>query len=166
MADSMQMIEAMENADDVYPEAAVAPGYLANHAARLFNRQVDATLRPHGLTMALIGPLLLLSWKGPLLQRDLVRWSSVKQPAMVALLDKLESMDFVARTVSATDRRAAMVQLTPAGEEAARIGGDALTTANERGLGGFSADEAATLVSLLQRLVVNFEAADGTIHHA
>lgn len=30
--------------DDIYPEAAVAPGYLVNHAARLSNRGVDAAL--------------------------------------------------------------------------------------------------------------------------
>ena len=78
--------------DDTHPEAAVSPDYLAKHAARLFNRQVDTALRPHGLTLALIGPILLLSWKGPMLQRDLVRSSAVKQPAMVALLNKLEAM--------------------------------------------------------------------------
>jgi hypothetical protein len=67
-----------------HPEAAVAPGYLANHAARVFNRLVDGRLREHGLTLSLTGPLLLLLWKGPMLQRDLVRHSAVKQPAMVA----------------------------------------------------------------------------------
>ncbi|MGN7998943.1 MarR family winged helix-turn-helix transcriptional regulator [Sphingomonas sp. 22176] len=162
----MQTIDDMTDSNDVYPDAAVAPGYLANHAARLFNRQVDTALRPYGLTMALISPLLLLSWKGPLLQRDLVRWSAVKQPAMAALLDKLEAMDFVTRTTSTTDRRAASVRLTEAGHDAARIGGDALIAANQRGLAGFSDSEATGLVTLLQRFIANYEAADGTIHHA
>ncbi|WP_347302057.1 hypothetical protein V5740_08470 [Croceibacterium sp. TMG7-5b_MA50] len=45
----------------IHPEAAVAPGYLANHAARVFNRLVDAALRPHGMSLALIGPVMLLS---------------------------------------------------------------------------------------------------------
>lgn len=68
----------------IHPQAAVAPGYLANHAARVFNRLVDAQLRPHGVSLALIGPIMLLSWKGPMLQRDLVIASAVKQPAMDA----------------------------------------------------------------------------------
>ena len=143
--------------DTTHPEAAVAPGYLANHAARLFNRKVDAALRPHGLTLALIGPILLLSWKGAMLQRDIVRSSAVKQPAMVALLDKLEAMALIERTPSITDRRAAMVHLTAEGREAARIGGKALTDANADGLDGFSSEQAATLVGLLQRLIANFE---------
>ena len=151
--------------DDIHPQAAIAPGYLANHAARVFNRRVDAALRPSGLTLALIGPVLLLSWKGPMLQRDLVRASAVKQPAMVALLDKLEAMALITRTPSATDRRAALVRLTEQGQDAARIGGQALIAANEHGLRGFSAEDAARLVALLQRLIDNFEQDDETLHH-
>ncbi|RYF12121.1 MAG: MarR family transcriptional regulator [Oxalobacteraceae bacterium] len=148
--------------DHIHPQAAVAPGYLANHAARVFNRLVDATLRPHGLSLALIGPIMLLSWKGPMLQRDLVRSSAVKQPAMVALLDKLETMRLIARSTSSTDRRAAMVSLTDEGREAADIGGDALVAANGQGLAGFSATEGNALVQLLQRLIDNLEADHGT----
>ncbi|WP_416357630.1 MarR family winged helix-turn-helix transcriptional regulator [Aureimonas phyllosphaerae] len=143
--------------DDIHPAAATAPGYLANHAARAFNRVVDATLKPHGLTMALIGPLLLLNWKGPLLQRDIVRWSATRQPAMVALLDKLETMALIRRAPSPSDRRAAFVELTDAGRDAARIGSDALIAGNARGLEGFSSEEAGQLVVLLQRLVVNLD---------
>ena len=147
----------MQDHDDIHPEAAIAPGYLANHAARAFNRGVDAALKPHGLTMALIGPLLLLSWKGPLLQRDIVRWSAVRQPAMVALLDKLETMGLIARAPSTSDRRASLVDLTQEGRDAARIGGEALVDANTRGLEGFSLEEAGQLVVLLQRLIGNLD---------
>lgn len=162
---ALAQISGMRQDDDIHPEAAVAPGYLANYAARLFNRGVDAALRPHGLSLALIGPLLLLSWKGPMLQRDLVRASAVKQPAMVALLDKLEAMALITRAPASGDRRAAMVRLTEQGQEAARRGGQALIEANQRGLYGFSPAEAASLVLLLQRLVANLGRAPGTIHH-
>lgn len=151
--------------DDIHPEAAVAPGYLANHAARVFNRGVDAALRPHSLSLALLGPLLLLSWKGPMLQRDLVRSSAVKQPAMVALLDKLEAMALIARAPASADRRAAMVRLTEQGQEAARLGGEALVEANARGLDGFSTEEVSVLVLLLQRLIANLERGEETTYH-
>ncbi|MEA3537018.1 MarR family winged helix-turn-helix transcriptional regulator [Rhizobium sp. CC-YZS058] len=153
----MAQIGIMHNHDDIHPEAAVAPGYLANHAARAFNRGVDAALKPHGLTMALIGPLLLLSWKGPLLQRDIVRWSAVRQPAMVALLDRLEAMGLIAREPSVVDRRASLVDLTKAGREAAGVGRTALLDGNARGLEGFSTEEASLLVALLQRLIANLD---------
>ncbi|SEM99166.1 DNA-binding transcriptional regulator, MarR family [Sphingomonas gellani] len=144
--------------DRPHPEAAVAPGYLANHAARVFNRNVDAALRRHGLSLSLIGPILLLSWRGPMRQRDLVAGSAVKQPAMVALLDKLEGMALIERAQSPDDGRAAIVSLTDKGSRMAAIGGDALRAENARGLSGLSQEEADTLVRLLQRLIDGFEA--------
>jgi MarR family transcriptional regulator for hemolysin len=142
---------------EIHPQAAVAPGYLANHAARVFNRTVDARLREHGLTLALIGPLLLLNWKGSMLQRDLVQASAIKQPAMVALLDKLESMAMIAREVLPSDKRAATVSLTDAGVEAARIGGRILHEVNDLGVAGFTPEEAALFIGFLGRLIGNLE---------
>lgn len=142
---------------EIHPEAAIAPGYLANHAARVFNRKVDARLRAHGLTLALIGPLLLLNWKGAMLQRDLVQASAVKQPAMVALLDKLEAMAMITRAVLPSDKRAATVSLTDAGRDAARTGGRILHEVNDLGVAGFSKEEAATFIRFLGRLITNLE---------
>jgi MarR family transcriptional regulator, transcriptional regulator for hemolysin len=157
-------------ADAVHPEAASAPGYLANHAARVFNRLVDAELRPHGLSMALIGPLLLLRWQGALRQSDLVRGSAVRQPAMVALLAKLESMGLIERRPAPADRRAATVDLTEKGRRMAEVGADALRRANALGTEGLSPEEVAQLVHLLGRLIGNLENAagakiEGTEHH-
>lgn len=142
---------------EIHPEAAQAVGYLANHAARAFNRLVDAQLRSHGLTLALIGPLLLLKWKGEMLQRDLVRLSAVKQPAMVALLDKLEAAGMVSRTTSLKDKRAATVHLTDKGNDAATLGRRVLLDVNAHGAVGFSDAEQDLLVTLLTRLILNFE---------
>lgn len=149
----------------IHPQAAVAPGYLANHAARAFNRRVDSDLRPHGLSLALLGPIMLLSWKGPMLQRDLVRASAVKQPAMVALLRKLEGMGLIARSQTPDDRRASTVSLTTAGSAMADTGGRALLGANAVGTAGFTEQETSQLVSLLQRLITALESEDGTKHH-
>lgn len=150
---------------DIHPQAAVAPGYLANHAARAFNRRVDAVLRPHGLSLALLGPIMLLSWKGPMLQRDLVQHSSVRQPAMVALLRKLETMGLIRRSTTAADRRASIVELTAAGQTMADIGGASLIEANAVGTAGLSDAETVQLVSLMQRLIVSLEGDGGTKHH-
>jgi MarR family transcriptional regulator, transcriptional regulator for hemolysin len=151
----------IEDDPDIHPGAAVAPGYLANHAARVFNRLVDAELRPHGLTLALIGPVLLLSWKGPMRQRDLVRHSAVRQPAMVALLAKLEAMALIERSPTPDDRRGAIVTLTAKGRAAAATGGAALEAANARALDGFAPADSGRLVSLLGRMIDNLE---GTKH--
>lgn len=129
----------MKNEKDIHPEAAVAPGYLATHAERVFNRATETALRAHGTSLTLLGPLLWLSWRGPMLQRDLVKASSVKQPAMVATLDKLEAAGLIQRTVVATNKRAADVSITA------------------RGMQGFTAEEATLFVALLKRFIVNLE---------
>lgn len=144
----------------IHPEAAMAPGYLANHAARVFNRNIDATLRGHGLSLSLLGPLLLLSWRGAMRQRDLVAASAVKQPAMVALLDKLEGMGLVVRAPAPGDGRAAIVSLTDAGSRMAALGSDVLRTENARALSPLSTEESTLLVTLLRRLIAGLE--DGT----
>ncbi|WP_236704425.1 MarR family winged helix-turn-helix transcriptional regulator [Sphingomonas sp. HT-1] len=128
----------------------------------MFNRLVDSRLRPHGLTLALLGPILLLSWKGPMRQRDLVADSAVKQPAMVALLAKLEALALIARTPSADDRRAALVSLTERGMAAAALGREILLDANALGVAALSPEEAQALTRLLQRLIANLESASGT----
>lgn len=152
------MVAHMQYQDErIHPQAAVAPGYLANHAARVFNRLVDAELRPHGVSLALIGPIMLLSWKGPMLQRDLVIASAVKQPAMVALLDKLEEQKLIKRTATPQDRRAALVSLTARGRKVAELGGRVLIDLNTDALKGFSPEEAQNTIAFMQRLIINME---------
>lgn len=147
----------MKNEEDIHPEAAVAPGYLASHAERVFNRATETALRSQGTSLTLLGPLLWLSWRGPMLQRDLVKASAVKQPAMVATLDKLEAAGLIERTVVLTNKRAAKVSITKPGLEVAAAGRQALLDTNARGMEGFSAEEASLFVALLKRFIVNLE---------
>lgn len=156
----------MSKTEDIHPEAATAPGYLAIHAARVFSRLLDHMLRPHGLTLALLGPVMLLSWKGPMRQRDLVDHSAVKQPAMVALLSKLEAMALIERLQDEHDGRASKVKLTAKGQETAALGRSILLGANALGTQDFSASEAAMLTSLLDRFIRNLEDHEEQIHHA
>lgn len=153
----------MEEDDaEIHPEAAVAPGFLVTHAAQTFNRLADEALRAQGLSLALLGPLLMIHWKGPMLQRDIVLHSAVRQPALVAVLGKLETLKLIERSSVAGDRRAAMIALTPAGRAAAIAGGDILRSVNKAGVDGFSAEETALLVRLVQKFNGNLIAASGT----
>lgn len=147
----------MENEQDIHPDAAVAPSYLAKHAERVFHRAVEAALRSHGTSLTLIGPLLWLAWRGPMLQRDLVKASAIKQPAMVATLDKLEAAGLIERAVVATNKRAALVSITPRGRDTAALGRQVLLDTNARGMNGFTPEEAAVLLALLQRFIKNLE---------
>ncbi|NTE86596.1 MarR family winged helix-turn-helix transcriptional regulator [Agrobacterium rubi] len=157
-------IPLFPNGGEPHPEAAVAPGYLTNHAARLFNRHVDARLRGHNLSLALIGPLLLVSWKGPMLQRDLVTFSSIKQPAMVALLDKLQAAGLIQRSPSQTDKRAALIELTEQGKDAAVLARRTLLDANSEAMAGFTELEAEQFSSFLGRFSSNLTAASDKLY--
>lgn len=147
---------------EVHPEAALAPGFLTTHAAQTFNRLADEALRADGISLALLAPLMLIHWKGPMLQRDIVLHSAVRQPALVAVLDKLEHFGLIQRGAVAADRRAAMIELTANGRAAALRGGDILRSLNHLGLAGFSTEETAQLVALLQRFGDNLTKASGT----
>ncbi|KLB17063.1 MarR family winged helix-turn-helix transcriptional regulator, partial [Xanthomonas hortorum] len=89
--------------------------------------------------------------------RDLVVASAVKQPAMVALLDKLEAQKLIKRAPTAQDRRAALVSLTARGRKMAELGARVLIDLNADALQGFSAEEAQKTVAFMQRLIVNLE---------
>ncbi|GAB5339643.1 hypothetical protein PFUM301597_41280 [Pseudomonas fluorescens] len=93
-----------------------------------------------------------------MLQRDLVKASAVKQPAMVATLDKLEAAGLVEREVVATNKRAALVSITSRGRDTAALGRQVLLDTNAQGMNGFTPEETATLVALLQRFIANLEA--------
>jgi len=134
---------------------AEAPGFLATLVARLFTRTVDRKLGPTGLSVAQLAPLLILAENGPLLQRDLVRRSPNGQPAMVATLARLERAGLIVRRPHEHDGRAALVELTVAGDEAMRSASSALTFGNERAFADFSPDERATAIALLQRMAAN-----------
>ena len=152
----------MPDDPDIHPDAAASPGYLANHVARSFNRLVDDALRPHGMSMALMGPLLWLSWQGPMLQRDLVKASAVKQPAMVALLDKLEAGSFIERAPLPEHRRASLIRLTKHGEAMAAVGRNAFSEVNARALQGLDPAEAERLMASLWRILTNLTPSSGT----
>lgn len=96
-----------------------------------------------------------------MLQRDLVRHSAVKQPAMVALLDRLETAGMIERTKTTSDKRAATVELTDRGHNAAAFGRTVLLEVNEEAVSGFTPTEATLLVDLLGRLIANLDASSG-----
>ena len=85
-------------------------------------------LRKVGITLSQARTLSALFSRGPQRITQLAALEQVTQPAMTSLVNTLERVGLVTRTVDEVDRRAVLVQLTEAGEEAmilvraARIG--------------------------------------------
>lgn len=128
-------------------------GYLANHVARLFARELAEAVRPLGLAPAQFMVLLELWREEGLTQKDLVGRLDVEQATMAATLARMERDGLIERRPDQADARARRIQLTA---QARALQEPALATAkgvNARALAGFSEDEREVLLSGLRRIV-------------
>lgn len=128
-------------------------GYLANHVARLFARELAEAIRPLGLAPAQFMVLLELWREEGLTQKDLVRRLDVEQATMAATLSRMERDGLIERRPDQADGRARRIQLT---SRARSLEGPALAAAkavNARALAGFTEAEREALLSALRRIV-------------
>lgn len=103
-----------------------------------------------GIGAGRIKALLLLK-DGPLSQAALAAAHNVNAPYATIIVDKLEALGFVERTLDPTDKRRKIVTLTIAGHSAVAIAEEAIA-APPPVLDTLTHDELATLHSLLTRL--------------
>lgn len=128
-------------------------GYLANHVARLFARELAEAVRPLGLAPAQFMVLLELWREEGLTQKDLVGRLDVEQATMAATLARMERDGLIERRPDQADARARRIQLTA---QARALQEPALAAAkgvNARALAGFSEDEREVLLSGLRRII-------------
>lgn len=90
-------------------------GYLIAHAHRRVREDAARRLAELGLHPRDFGLLSMLQQDQPCSQAHLADRMGVSPPAVLALLDSLESAGLVARSRSEQDRRVQQVSLTPAG---------------------------------------------------
>lgn len=80
--------------------------------ARILRREAPSALGPGSLSV-----IATLSVEGPLRPSDLAAREGVRPPTMTRMLTVLEDAGLVARTVDPADRRASLIELTPAGQQ-------------------------------------------------
>lgn len=117
--------------------------------------QLDALLRPHGLTFARYEALVLLSFSrdGELPMRIIGERLMVHPTSVTNTIDRLEGEQLVVRKPNPRDGRGTLAAITPAGREVMRHATDDLMQA-EFGMGGYSKGQLADLFGLLRRLRV------------
>lgn len=101
-------------------EAALAVdcvGRRLNMAARAARQVLDAHLARVGMTSSGFIVLMALRHHSPLIQRKLAEWLGIEGPTLTRQLEKLEREGLISRQQVASDRRASLVELTPAGKE-------------------------------------------------
>ncbi|MCQ8278013.1 MarR family transcriptional regulator [Acetobacteraceae bacterium KSS8] len=81
-----------------------------------WRREIDADLKPFGLTDASWRPILLLGTLGePVRQGVLARMLEIDGPSLARLVDQLERDGLVSRTEDRLDRRTKHVHITASG---------------------------------------------------
>ena len=123
---------------------------LARHATRSIEA-LDMCLSDFGILEALLH-------KGPQSVRELGRRIELTSGAMTTAIDRLEARNLVGRADHATDRRAWVIHLTPAGKTLITKVFAGHQQAMEKAMTGLSRGERATLTDLLKRLGTSAEA--------
>ncbi|MBK9132826.1 MAG: MarR family transcriptional regulator [Betaproteobacteria bacterium] len=143
-------------ADTMHSDDSV--GLLFRRVLASLTQEVDRRLAPHDLTHAQWVPLYKLFRGECTTSAELARDLQLDPAAVTRALDRLEAKGLVRRTRSQADRRVVQLALTADGRRVAPIVPAALAEVFNAHLAGFSADEWATLIELLQRMLSNGEA--------
>lgn len=133
------------------PERSVpaSPAFLLIGLGRIVRDEVEAELRPHGLTLRHLSALGHLSRQQGLSYSELGRRAGVTAQSMQATLRQLEHVGAVERRTLAGRGRTAELHVTAAGAELLRRGLDLMRAADARVLDGVPADHRDALTALL-----------------
>jgi DNA-binding MarR family transcriptional regulator len=127
-------------------------GYLIAHAHRRLREDAARRLADLGLHPRDFGVLSMLRQDQPCSQAHLADRMGVSPPAILALLDSLETAGLVTRTRSEQDRRVQEISLTPAGRRTLAQAQETADTIQQEIVERLGPDADADLRSLLARL--------------
>lgn len=138
-------------AEDYDPGESV--GYMMRRIIALISQGVEREFEPRGLTNAQWMPLLKLYMGHASTGAELARGCDLDAGSMTRLLDRLEAKQLCRRVRSSDDRRVVNIELTEAGQAAAKEIPEVLCRVQNERLAGFSAEEWLTLKGFLRRIL-------------
>ena len=127
--------------------------WLVGRASLQAQRLIQERFAEHDLRKQHYRVLASLADRGSASQGPLADRLRLDRSDLVTFLDELEGRGLVVRTPDATDRRRKIVELTGAGAELLAALDSLVFAADDELLAGLSADERATLVRLLERIL-------------
>jgi DNA-binding MarR family transcriptional regulator len=133
-------------------------GYLVNHLARLFARDLQVRIKPLGLSTGTFPALLVLWERDGLTQRELIERLDVEQPTMTNTLARMERDGLIRRGKDPADGRAQRIWLTPAARALEGPATAAAAQVNARALASLSPEERAVFPGLLRNLIAGLQA--------
>jgi DNA-binding MarR family transcriptional regulator len=126
--------------------------FLLQHTAHVLTTQMSAALAEIGMTPR-AHCVLAHALQAERTQAQLAELSDLDKTTMVVTVDQLERAGLAERVPSATDRRARIIKVTPAGEKVVAEGQDIVDHVHEDVLGALPEHERTAFVSALNRLV-------------
>ena len=132
-------------------------GFWINAASRVLVRASDARLRPFGFAMSHLPVLGALAKGGSLSQKELARLARVEQPTMAEMLTRMERDGLVQREQNPDDKRGSLTSLTRSARSRFPKATETLMEGEREAMAGFSDQERALFVELLQRVVRNLD---------
>ena len=126
-------------------------GYLVKEVSSVLRSEMEAVLRPLGMTITHYSCLELLLQRPGLSNSDLARGTFVTRQSMNVVLQGLESDGLVTRLSQPIAGRVLPTELTPAGREQLRLASAAVKGVEDRMKRTLSADEEDVLRDLLNR---------------
>lgn len=128
-------------------------GFLINHMARLFAKQLQQQIQPLGIVTGQF-PILLELWeKDGVTQRELLENLNIEQATLANTLTRMERDGLIKRTKHPLDARAQQIWLT---EQALKIKADAYQAAqqvNHDALADLSAKDRTQFMLLMQKVI-------------
>jgi MarR family transcriptional regulator for hemolysin len=131
-----------------------------SQANRMWRKQLDQSLAPHGLTDASGRALLCIFRYQPtcLAQSELAELLSLDRSAIVRLVDVLGEQGYVERREAKDDRRIKQLVLTPAGEKVARLAAQVARQLREELFSTLPAETIAATYAGLQQICQRLQA--------
>jgi MarR family transcriptional regulator, organic hydroperoxide resistance regulator len=127
--------------------------------ARLQRMLAQQMLRGVGLHLGQELVMMQLWDRGPQSQTDLVRTLDSDSATMTRMVRRLENAGFVRSRPSPTDKRATIIEATPASQSVRREVERSWADLEKIAVGDLTADEQSDALDVLQRLEANLKAA-------
>lgn len=128
-------------------------GYLLKHAQLRLAGIAEPLVSPHGVSGRELALLLVLDQPEPLSQQEAATRLLIDRTTMVTMVDALGHKGLVRRRPAPDDRRRNLVELTPDGARALRLGVAATAAAEREFLAGLTDAEATAFRDALHRVV-------------
>ncbi|GAB4170854.1 MAG: MarR family winged helix-turn-helix transcriptional regulator [Rhodocyclaceae bacterium] len=128
-------------------------GYQLRLAQIAIFRDFNAAVGPQGISPGLFGVLVIIEANPGMKQTELARATHLDRSTVVSVIDNLERRGLVVRSTETVDRRSNALHLTAEGTSLLRQLKRRVAQHEKRLMRHLDADERATLVGLLQKIL-------------